>query len=1319
MHLKSWLDFLRRGQPATRSPRRVPAHRSPAVVESLEDRTLLSVTTLLIDSGLSIVSDADDDLAVSADVLGNVVVDVNGQPQTMSPPLAAATVESITLLGGDLANTIDLSGITAADFSFQDIDGNPIAISVDAGNDHDTILGSIDLAATLLGGDGDDTISLVGSQADHLVEGGNGNDVINGGGGAETLEGGDGNDLVAGGAGADVLRGGDGQDSLDGENGADTLLGGSGSDRLDGGADDDWLNAGSGNDVLIGASGNDSLLGGSGHDEMFGDDSLPGAVVGDDTIKGQGGKDLISGGGGADSVLGGSSHDTIWSNFPLVLTEDAPPEATLPTGGPPSTNNLPPVAVDDMAYTIRDGRALVNVLANDFDPDGPIDVYSLTIVSAPSNSTAFVQTNGLIIFTPAPGFVGTDSLTYTVEDYDGAVSNAATLTLAVQGHDPVGDVLLGDAGNDEIHGDYGRDTITGGGGDDWLFGGPEDDRLKGQAGDDELCGGGGADWMTGDAGDDLLESVCPPDLRPAGPELFINDSIGFTQSTVDVLMIIDISGSTSLPFQGSPVGDLNGDGSSDTILDAEIAGFIALNDQLISDGVNARVGIIPFESSAAQLDMDTVVAGVQLTTTPTADTNGNGVPDVEDQLRTLLDLGGTAFEPPLQLAETFYTTMATAAGAGVLVFLSDGTPWDSGAFTDEVANLNAMGIDLRAFGVGAGAWMPDLQVIDPNATTFSSTDELTTALGSLGITTSSELDFTVSLTKWSDATITVDYATVDGTAVAGIDFYFQNGTVTFQPGEMTQAITILPIPGAILQGGESFFVHLANPLNAVINDGVGEAQFQIVSSSFASPGSTSNPAMSWHPQGGGTTVTAIADQGDTMLGGGGRDTLVGAGGDDLLSGGGDRDTLQGGDGFDKWLGGAGVDDLDGQAGDDTLDGQGATDVLYGGSGNDTLVWYHGSGSDLMDGGDDFNTLEVRDRSGSNSFLVRENPGDLEYHTDARLQVGDGTHLVNVEYTISNVLFRTGGGNDTIFFEDLIHVPDTLLDINGQSGNDTIDADGIDPGLVQLLFDGGTGNDTILGSVAADVILGGDGDDQLSGGQGRDSLFGGDGDDVLNGDGGDDHLAGEDGYDTLSGGDGNDLLQGHDGHDSLAGGGGNDTLLGDDGRDTVNGNGGDDAVYGGDGSDKLYGGSGDDTLDGGRDDDSLNGNTGNDDLRGDHGHDWLNGSRGNDTVYGGDGDDRIFGDHGDDILVGSDGHDTVNGGRGDDILLGGDGNDVLLAGRDKDIALGGMGDDYVKGQGGTDDTIAGGEGQDQVFGSASEIDENFRLPDGLLAALDAI
>ena len=54
-----------------------------------------------------------------------------------------------------------------------------------------------------------------------------------------------------------------------------------------------------------------------------------------------------------------------------------------------------------------------------------------------------------------------------------------------------------------------------------------------------------------------------------------------------------------------------------------------------------------------------------------------------------------------------------------------------------------------------------------------------------------------------------------------------------------------------------------------------------------------------------------------------------------------------------------------------------------------------------------------------------------------------------------------------------------------------------------------------------------------------------------------------------------------------------------------------------------------------------------------------------------------------------------------------------------MVLGNRGDDYVKGQGGTRDTIAGGEGVDLVFGSSSEIDEAFKVSAALMSDLDAV
>ncbi|MFN5515704.1 MAG: ELWxxDGT repeat protein [Cyanobacteriota bacterium] len=85
-------------------------------------------------------------------------------------------------------------------------------------------------------------------------------------------------------------------------------------------------------------------------------------------------------------------------------------------------------------------------------------------------------------------------------------------------------------------------------------------------------------------------------------------------------------------------------------------------------------------------------------------------------------------------------------------------------------------------------------------------------------------NFTLTLTGPSEEIVTVSYATSDGElAIAGIDYTPQWGTVVFNPGEISQTISIPIIGDYLEESNESFFVYLRNVSNATVvnNKGVG------------------------------------------------------------------------------------------------------------------------------------------------------------------------------------------------------------------------------------------------------------------------------------------------------------------------------------------------------------------------------------------------------------------------------------------------------------------------------------------------------------------
>ena len=93
--------------------------------------------------------------------------------------------------------------------------------------------------------------------------------------------------------------------------------------------------------------------------------------------------------------------------------------------------NLPPVAVDDAAYT-RPGQSItIDVLANDIDLDGELVTETLAISGAVSSGVATVA-NGVIDYAPDADFVGEVRFAYSIcDDGQPPACDTATVTISI------------------------------------------------------------------------------------------------------------------------------------------------------------------------------------------------------------------------------------------------------------------------------------------------------------------------------------------------------------------------------------------------------------------------------------------------------------------------------------------------------------------------------------------------------------------------------------------------------------------------------------------------------------------------------------------------------------------------------------------------------------------------------------------------------------------------------------------------------------------------------------------------------------------------
>ncbi|MDF3130159.1 S8 family serine peptidase [Kiritimatiellaeota bacterium B1221] len=193
----------------------------------------------------------------------------------------------------------------------------------------------------------------------------------------------------------------------------------------------------------------------------------------------------------------------------------------------------------------------------------------------------------------------------------------------------------------------------------------------------------------------------------------------------EIIFVVDVSGSAKWEFIGSHIPDLNNDGFSNTVLDAEIAAVSALLGHINrSDIVNSNtVRVIRFDGQAFALDLDPVEPGIQTAVPSNADRNLNGRLDILESIETLTAGGGTNFLAALDEVEMEFENLASGSDPN-MIFFSDGKPSAGASYTDVVQRLRDNGTFIRAFGVGRNASLGSLIQIDPAARIFSSEDEL-------------------------------------------------------------------------------------------------------------------------------------------------------------------------------------------------------------------------------------------------------------------------------------------------------------------------------------------------------------------------------------------------------------------------------------------------------------------------------------------------------------------------------------------------------------------------------------------------------------------
>ena len=953
--------------------------------------------------------EGDDSLVVST---GDNLRSQNMQGGTGTDTLSFA-IDQLSVTDADFVGVSSVEVLKTANGNNRVILGtNALTAGIatlEGGSGNDTLsVTAYTNAATVMGGEGDDSL-LGGAAIDSLV-GGSGNDtfVITNGATAISEQAAGGTDLVlssashtlnaevenlqltgssnidgTGNSSANSITGNDGNNRLDGLAGADTLQGGAGDDTLAYDPADALVDGGSGSNTLettvtlsLGAlpgvvfsNLQNILLAGSASIHATGNASS-------NSVTGNSAANSLDGAGGADTLIGAAGNDTL-----IVDASD-----TLIDGGADTDWARSEVSVD-----LADGRftAVENVeLAGVSQINALGDAQANTLIGNATDNTL-------------DGRGGADSMVGGLGNDTYFVDSTADTTIEAiaEGTDRVVSTTTWQlAANIEILELSGSLAIDGTGNelDNSLLGNEQSNSLFGGDGQDTLVGNGGADYLDGQAGLNTLIGGTGNDTYVINGEDDVIDEQGGAGDVDTVLANASFAlsaGLENLIMSGS--GDFVGWGN---LLDNSLIG---------NSGNNNLIGYSGNDTLDGQAGNDTMAGGA-----------GNDVYFVDsltDIITENLNQGTDEVRSSVTwtLANNFERLFLTGAGA----IHGTGNSLDNTLVGNDQANtLDGTSGNNSLFGNGGNDTLIALTGDDTldggdGNDSLSAGSGANSLLGGIGNdtlvgTTGNDTflggDGNDSLNAGDGNNSLLGGSGLD-TIVSGTGEDFLDG------GDDNDSLV----------GGSGNDTLLGGAGNDLINGGLGADSLV---------GGAGNDSYLVDDAGDVVIENTTGTLGGTDLVTSSVDFILGLNVENLvlqdtfgnLSGTGNAsaNSLVGNNGNNSLFGFAGRDTLLGNTGNDTLDGGDLEDALFGGIGNDLLIG--GSGSDVLNGTSaaaaGANEIDTLTGGGSQGDLFVLGDGSTVYYNTAANGV-DYAYLTDFSLTENDQLqlrdLSTGAHANTV------------------------------------------------------------------------------------------------------------------------------------------------------------------------------------------------------------------------------------------------------------------------------------------------------------------